>query len=81
MEDQRLEKIRNLLSLIYSLRKFSQDELLKKYFQTKETSSTEITLVEEYLSQMMQINLLLQIKGIYILRSYYRTLKQSHPTT
>jgi hypothetical protein len=75
-----LEKKRTLLQIIYRLRKFTKDELFKKYCPAKKTSQSEVFLIDNYLSQLIQINLLLQIGGKYILKSHYHRLNKLDPT-
>jgi hypothetical protein len=70
---------RTLLELIYNLREFSRNELLEKYGKIKQITLKEIALVDDYLSQLMQIDLLLRIGEVYVLESHYRKVRNTKP--
>ena len=70
---------RTLLGLIYTLREFSKKELIEKYGRIREITLTEIALIDDYLSQLMQLDLLLRNGEVYILESHYRKLHNTKP--
>lgn len=75
-----LEQKRTLLEIIYGLRRFTKEELWKKYCAAVKVSPTQIATVEDYLLQLMQVGLLLLIGRTYVLKSHLRKLNKHDPT-